>query len=113
MEPQPSLFSFGREAIGLNIVVMIVIGMAAYILLIVIERGALRLLQSHMSKWRKRMNNNSYELGPVDDDVQAEKDRIDQMTTEDLKSETMVLQDVSKFYGSFQAVKNVSFTIKK
>lgn len=106
------LYSLSPDAIGLNLVAMIVIGVAAYIFLIAFEGGSLNPLQSHLTKWRKQTNI-TYEFGPVDDDVQAEEDRINAMTTEHLKSETLVMQNVSKFYGPFQAVKNVSFTIKK
>lgn len=51
--------------------------------------------------------------GADDDDVLAERDRIKNMTPQELKSETMVMQDVSKFYGKFCAVNKMSVSIKR
>lgn len=48
-----------------------------------------------------------------DDDVAAEKDRINNMSPQELQSETMVMQNVSKFYGKFCAVNKISVAIKR
>lgn len=49
----------------------------------------------------------------VDDDVLAEKERINSMGEHELQAETLVMQNVSKFYGSFCAVNKFSVAIKR
>lgn len=62
-----------------------------------------------VKKYKRRLNFNV----DVDDDVLFEKDRIDHMTPDELKSQRMVMQNVSKSYGSFEAVKDFSFALQK
>lgn len=48
----------------------------------------------------------------MDNDVLAEKIRIEQMSDVELKTQAMVLKNVTKHYGQFTAVKDVSFAIR-
>lgn len=93
---------------------MFLTGITAYAILIVIELGSIKILKMFILKlirrFVKRDKNDDSE--PMDDDVLAEKIRIEQMTDVELKSQAMVLKNVSKFYGQFMAVKNVSFSIR-
>lgn len=106
------IFSFGKYGIGSNLLTMFVTGVVAFILLIITEMGAFRMLQMLVLKRRGDQQCDSNGLVD-DDDVLAEKQRINEMSVEELQSEPMVMQNISKFYGSFQAVKNVSFAAKK
>lgn len=106
-----NIFSW-KEGISKNLVLMIFTGVAAYIVLIGIELGGLRLVRQLIFRYMKR----SYpDNGPEteDDDVAAEKDRINNMSPQELQSETMVMQNVSKFYGKFCAVNKISVAIKR
>lgn len=106
-----NIFSW-KEGIGKNLVLMIFTGVAAYIVLIGIELGGLRLVRQLIFRYMKRSYPGN---GPEteDDDVAAEKDRINNMSPQELQSETMVMQNVSKFYGKFCAVNKISVTIKR
>lgn len=48
-----------------------------------------------------------------DDDVIAEKVLINNMTEDELRSESMVMKNISKYYGHFCAVNKVSVSIKR
>lgn len=108
------LFSFGEYGFGLDLVVMFLTGIIAYAILIVIELGSIKILKMFVLKCIRRFVNhdNNDDSAPMDDDVLAEKIRIEQMTDVELKSQAMILKNVSKYYGQFKAVKNVSFSIK-
>lgn len=92
---------------------MICTGIVAFFILISIERGALKRIISFVMKYipRTLTDPNMGEVG--DDDVAAEKLRVDSMTENELKSETLTMQDVSKFYGRFLAVNQISFGVKR
>lgn len=53
------------------------------------------------------------DLVDVDDDVQAEKEQINNMTDDELRSQAIVMKNVSKFYGKFCAIKQISLSIKR
>lgn len=94
---------------------MFLTGIIAYAILIVIELGSIKIVKMYILKMIKRCvkrDKNDDDSGPIDDDVLAEKLRIEQMTDVELKSQAMVLKNVSKYYGQFMAVKNVSFSIR-
>jgi ATP-binding cassette, subfamily A (ABC1), member 3 len=47
----------------------------------------------------------------MDDDVQKEKEKINKMELSDLKGKNLVLKDMTKYYGSFLAVNQISLTV--
>lgn len=88
------------------------IGIIGFIILIIIEFGAFKMLKQLIFN---KITRNYPTYGPqtVDDDVLVENKRINQMTENDLKRETLVMQNASKFYGKFCAVNKFSVSIKK
>lgn len=49
----------------------------------------------------------------IDGDVLAEKELIENMTNEQLRSQAVVMKNVSKFYGKFCAVDDLSLSVKR
>lgn len=88
------------------------IGIGAFIVLVFIESGTFKFIKTFIMNAIPRTypfeNPNT-----MDSDVIIEKERIDSMHKLDLKSETMVMQNVSKFYGQFCAVNQISVAIKR
>lgn len=105
-----NIFSWDK-GIGKNLVCLFCTGIIAYGLLIAIEIGAFKPLKEFIFRIIKRTPPND-EQTPVDGDVLAEKERINQITPQMLKSETMIMQNVSKFYGKLCAVNKFSVSIK-
>lgn len=103
---------FGKFGIALDLLVMALCGVVAFILLVLIEIGAFRMLTASLCKDVDRPYPFS-ELEFVDEDVLAEKMRIKCMPTEELQSQMVVMKNVSKFYGEFCAVNRISVSIKK
>lgn len=91
---------------------MIGTGIVAFIILLVIEYGGIKLIKSCIFSFLPRTYPTQNEES-IDSDVRAEKERIDRLSLNDLKSETMIMQNVSKFYGKFCAVNQISLSIKR
>lgn len=104
-----NVFSW-NDGIGKDLVLMICVSIAVYIILIVIEAGAIKMIKQYIFPHIKRTYPNDNTV--TDDDVRREKERIDRMGLQQLKSETLAMKDVSKFYGSLCAVNKTSIAIK-
>lgn len=104
-----SLFSW--EQIGMDLTYMIGTGIVSFIILIIIERGGMQTVKSWTMKAIPRTLPPPTEK--IDDDVKTEKSRIDSMSENELKSQVLVTQNVSKFYGEFLAVNQISFAVKR
>lgn len=106
------VFAWSDEGIGKNLALMIGVGIISFVALVFIESGLFKFIKSFVLGLIPRtypyQNHDN-----VDNDVRIEKERIDQMTIQELKSETMVMQNVSKFYGQFCAVNQISVAVKK
>lgn len=96
--------------IGKQLVLMLCVGIVTFIILIVIEAGAIKMLKQLIFPYIKRNYRNDNPI--TDGDVLREKQRIDRMGIQELKSETLAMKDVSKFYGSLCAVNKTSIAIK-
>lgn len=48
-----------------------------------------------------------------DSDVIQEKNKVNAMTSNDLQVNSLVLQNLNKYYGNFLAVKGISVAIKR
>lgn len=88
-------------------------GIVVYLILVAIEAGVLKMAKQLIFKHMNRTYPSDDANGVIDDDVLAEKERVNSMGVQALKSETLVMQNVSKFYGSFCAVNKISVAIKR
>lgn len=93
---------------------MLATSIGATIVLLLIERGLLgRVISYVQSRIQRKLHAVHTEEEPLDDDVRDLKERVNAMTIVELREQNLVLQNVSKFYGSFLAVNEVSLEIKQ
>lgn len=107
-----TVFSWDDHGIGKNLMLMFATSIVAFVVLNLLEVGGIKLIKSFIFGFMRR-NNPYIDAATVDSDVQAEKERIDRMSVRELQSETMIMQNVSKFYGEFCAVNQISVAIKR
>lgn len=92
---------------------MVVTGIFFFILLLVIEyrvfAGVIYWIQSFFERKLPEMAEN----GQIDDDVNDEKRKVNGMNANDLEANSLVLKGLSKFYGKFLAVNQISIAIKR
>lgn len=107
---------FEENGIANQLILLALEAIICFAVLIAIEHGLFRRLtafvKNHLpfNKPTIIRDNNS---DAIDDDVAAAKHYIDSLSASQMKREIMVLRDVSKYYGSFIAVNDVSFLVKK
>lgn len=64
--------------------------------------------------FKKKENSTSESSDKIlDQDVQVENDRIDNMTISEISSKNLVVQKMSKIYGELKAVDEISFDLEK
>lgn len=49
----------------------------------------------------------------IDFDVDKEKKKVEQLTNDDIKTYNLVLKNLTKFYGDFSAVNQLSIALKR
>lgn len=93
---------------------MLATSICAIIVLLLIEHGLFGRFISYLLNLRQRkLVPVNAEDEPIDDDVLAITERVNAMTLSELEEPNLVMQNVSKFYGSFVAVNQVSLEIKQ
>lgn len=98
-----------NDGLGKHLVAMIGIGVVSFIILLAIESSAVKCIKSVLRIYPY------FDPESTDNDVRAEKCRIAKMPLDELKSKMMsiVMKNVSKFYGKFCAVDKFSVSIKR
>lgn len=105
------MFGWEEPYIGHELVSMIGVALISFTILIVIECDAFKQLISSIIRWFTLDVPEKHD--EFDSDVADEKMRIDAMSETDLKSEALVMQDVSKFYSQFMAVNRISLAVRR
>lgn len=107
------MFSWNENSVSKDLLIMVATSVCATLLLLLIEQGSLRRLISYLASLvRRRTVPDPLLEEPLDDDVREVKELINAMDVDQLREQSVVLQNVSKFYGSFVAVNQVSLDIK-
>lgn len=89
-----------------------VTGVIFFIVLLIIEYRVLSGLIYLISSFcQRKLPKRSEET--IDDDVAEEKRRIDMLSKDEIEDHNLVMQKLSKFYGSFLAVNQISIGIKR
>ncbi|KAJ6646771.1 Phospholipid-transporting ATPase ABCA3 [Pseudolycoriella hygida] len=108
------LFSWNEISLSKDLLLMLGTSIFAIFLLLVIEQGLFSRFLSYVPSLRRRkLSDVDRPDERLDDDVRAVNERINAMTVNELQEQNLVLQSVSKFYGSFLAVNQVSLEIRQ
>lgn len=106
-------YAFEEPGIGRNLIYMAGTGFVYFLILLIIEYRVLEVVFYYIYGFFQRKLPPTSVEGEVDDDVEEEKKRVQQMTTPDLETNNLVLRSLSKFYGEFLAVNQISIGIKR
>uniref|UniRef100_A0A182NIG1 ABC transporter domain-containing protein n=1 Tax=Anopheles dirus TaxID=7168 RepID=A0A182NIG1_9DIPT len=104
------VFSFGKVGIIRNLLFFLLIGCVCFGLLFGLEYGVVQRL---FQRKRKPMapNTEGSISSEEDSDVLEEKRRIQNLSRTDIDAHNLLLRDVTKYYGNFQAVNNLSIGV--
>lgn len=113
LSTETGTYDWEEPGIGRNLIYMVTTGIGFFVILLVIEyrvfAGLVYFILSFFERKLPPMSQN----GQIDDDVNAEKRRVNGMTLSDLDTNNLVLQSLSKFYGKFLAVNQISIGINR
>lgn len=92
---------------------MMCTGIVFFIILLIIEyrifEGVIYAVRGCFERSLPSMS----EDGQIDDDVLDEKRKVNLMPMNEIQSHSLILQSLSKFYGKFLAVNQISIGIKR
>lgn len=121
------VFAWDEKSVLKDLLYMTATCLIATAFLLIIEHGIIRRALSNLRRREpptqpqpigQLIDGNVIAMDVVnnnleDDDVSDLTSRINAMSVDELKSQSLVLQNVSKYYGSFLAVNQVSLEIKE
>ncbi|XP_018787318.1 PREDICTED: ATP-binding cassette sub-family A member 3 [Bactrocera latifrons] len=105
-------FAYAEPGILLEIVYLAATTVVFFLIIISREYGIIDEL-IYMIRKRAFKPPPPPEDGYFDDDVDNEKNRIEKMSTDTLASQNLVLNGVTKYYGNFLAVNQVSLCVQE
>lgn len=88
-------------------------GITLFVILFLREFGHLKKLYYKLFGYADKKEVEEIPKVALDSDVQAEKNRVRNMSTEEISQSNMVMMDLVKVYGKFTAVKGVSVAVKE
>lgn len=107
-----NIYDWNEPGIGRHLIYMAVSGIVYFVFLFMIEfRVFSKVAQCTRGTFQ---GNLPTQPNPsIDDDVTEEKKKVDAMSSQDLQVNNLVLQKLSKFYGQFLAVNQISVAVKR
>lgn len=109
----PGTYAWQEPGIGRNLAYMGVTGVVAFLLLLIIEYRLFAGIIYYVRSFFEQELPSTEAGGQIDDDVNAEKRRVNAMNSDDLQTNNLALQNLSKFYGKFLAVNQICIGIKR
>ncbi|XP_055298016.1 phospholipid-transporting ATPase ABCA3-like isoform X5 [Sitodiplosis mosellana] len=106
-------YDWKEPGISRNLTYMAVTGIFFFILLLIIEYRVFAGLIYWIRSLFARKLPPIAEDDQIDDDVNKEKQIVNGMNVNDIEANSLVLKSLSKFYGKFLAVNQISIAIKR
>ncbi|XP_055596271.1 phospholipid-transporting ATPase ABCA3-like [Uranotaenia lowii] len=107
------IFSFQPTGISRNLVYMLAVGVISFTILLVNELKIFNCNFKCSKPWGKaQITATRKDTSESDSDVKEERDLIYGIEERDLDKYSLVLKDVSKYYGSFLAVNRLSLKVE-
>ncbi|EDS44170.1 ATP-binding cassette sub-family A member 3 [Culex quinquefasciatus] len=104
----PELYSFREVGIARNLLYLLVVGITAFVAVLLIEYRVLSKVKQCVT-WKKKPRLSADE----DSEVTAEKERVQNMRKSDIRNYNLVMRNATKYYGNFPAVNNLSVAIDR
>lgn len=99
---QDQHFEWKLPGSGRNLVYMALVGLVSFVILFVKEYNLLSMSNCCKGSNKKEIAETEDEV--MDNDVKLEKEKIKELTQDDIKDYNLVMRDVTKYYNDFLAV---------
>ena len=97
------------KGINLDLILFLVNAIIFAVLLIMIEKGIFRKIRQFLCKISNNASDRS--LGPLDDDVVNERNRVLQTSSDSNSRDLLTVTNLKKQFGNFRAVDGLSFGV--
>lgn len=106
-------FKWDEPGIGRAITYMAITAAVFFTILWFIECRSFTATINYMRKLSQPSKPTDLSSNAIDSDVINEKVKVNAMTATDLAANNLVLQNLTKSYGSFAAVKGISVAVRR
>lgn len=108
-----SIYDWEEPGIGRSLAYMLGTAIIFFFILWAIEYRIIPRLMAYLYGFFERALPTVIANDEIDNDVKDERNRVLSMNPYDLQSESLVLRNVTKFYGDFLAVKKLCVAVKR
>lgn len=107
----PDYYDFKSPGIGRNVIFSCCTGIILISILLLIEYRVFEKIRYKI--WKSRLPSSSLPETSEDSDVLNEKQKIKNLTPEQINNSSLVMRDVTKYYKRFRAVNNLCLEVNK
>lgn len=111
--PDKNIYAWDEPGIGRNLIYMGATAIVFFIILWVIEYRLFSSINYCIRGFSKKKLPSHVGSTVFDNDVREEKNKVNAMTSCDLRVNSLVLRNLKKFYGNFLAVNGISVAVKR
>ncbi|KAB0796441.1 hypothetical protein PPYR_10502 [Photinus pyralis] len=104
-------YAWEAPGIGRNVIFSTLVGLFLIAILLLIEYRILERLRYALQG--KKVRSNPPPIENEDSDVITEKEKIQNMSAEEIKEHSLVLKDVTKYYKNFLAVNRICLSVNR
>lgn len=108
LAPETPVYNIDNNCIGLNLLIFSVSGVVYLIICILIDYRVFNAIFDRLFNKKVKFPTRSI----IDDDIQAENDKVNRMTESEIANSNLVVKNLSKFYGNFLAVNQLCLAIE-
>lgn len=109
ISPEVAVYACDDKGIGLNLLLMFFSGIVFLSVCILIDLHVFENILNQMCDKKGRFPTSLH----VDSDVQAENEKVNQMTESEIANSNFVVKNLSKIYGNFLAVNQLCVSIDR
>lgn len=109
---EKNIYAWDDPGIGCYLTYMAVTGIVFFAILFLIEFRVFSMIFYHISN-AFATKTFTLNVDDIDEDVLEEKNKVDEMTPDDLRANNLVLDKLTKFYGKLLAVNQVSVAVQR
>lgn len=108
-----NIYDWDEPGIGRSLTYMAITAITFFIILWIIEYRIISTVRRYICRSSSQTSSRTHVSNAIDCDVINEKNKVNAMSLEELQTNNLVLQNLSKFYGDFLAVKGISVAVKR
>lgn len=108
-----TVYDMEDPGVGGSIRNMVIVAIVFFTILVLIEFKYISLLIYYIRCHHKKELQSIEATGRINADVQAEKNKVNEMDEDDLEETNLVIRNLTKFYGNLAVVKEICIAVER